>query len=328
MRLRQNSTMFLSLIFLTFLASSSKAQDNAFQDTVAFIIGGFDESYNNIFDTVELFGCPNSNGSLYPSPYPYLNYLTSGAFIHDDQDGHVLACGGVECTTTPTCYIQSKCYEWRPSTNEWTPAPSLGQTRYAAIMATSIDEDDRIVPTMIGFRDNNESLNPVGNYWEPNGSVPTGNWNVISTLCQYRDKIYHIERDQNSTSTIYQLDIDDWSVEVIGFLDQGQGSPVRCTENTINGSPGIMTGGGFWFNLETRVAIQVAWYEPEAMFSIGGRPTAFAGLSCVENPVECGQVVQYEADRDEWVKIGELGVARHYHEVVEVPKEFCNFVSR
>jgi len=69
--------------------------------------------------------------------------------------------------------------------------------------------------------------------------------------------------------------------------------------------------------------------KTNALFSYQGRPTIFGTCSAcaIDDEDAVGQfneVLQYQAESDEWVVIGSLMEERTAHEVVEVPASFCN----
>ncbi len=95
---------------------------------------------------------------------------------------------------------------------------------------------------------------------------------------------------------------------------------------------GVMIRNGYWFNLDSKEweskrfppYTDVAFIEPDAMYNFRGKPTIFGNPLCGdEGACEFTEVLQYSSDTNTWESLGKLLQSRLYHEVIEVPGEFC-----
>ncbi len=111
--------------------------------------------------------------------------------------------------------------------------------------------------------------------------------------------------------------------------------PLKCAGTLINGLPGIFTREGDWLNLKTLdwqsfapVPYDCNGSRPNAMWGYQGKPTVF-GSAFSSGPGNCyyDQVMQYQAEEDKWNIIGTMLIPRKNHEVVEVPKTFCDLLN-
>ncbi len=110
----------------------------------------------------------------------------------------------------------------------------------------------------------------------------------------------------------------------------------RCAFLEVDGVPGITIRTGHWLNLDTLqwearagpTYNPLAGEVPNDMWSFRGRPTIFGNPFCDED-FNCvnTEVLQYDPEADAWAPIGYLSEGRYYHEVVEVPRSFCQAVA-
>ena len=62
-----------------------------------------------------------------------------------------------------------------------------------------------------------------------------------------------------------------------------------------------------------------------ALFNFRGRPTVFGEAECgAEGECENKNIVQYRAEEDEWVKVGEMRQSRILHDVIVMPDRICD----
>ena len=96
--------------------------------------------------------------------------------------------------------------------------------------------------------------------------------------------------------------------------------------------PGIFLRYGYWFNINTLEWVKKAAppYEfvaldPNNLFTFGGRPTIFGNPDCNDIGV-CGnnRIYTYYWDTDEWIFEASMERSRYSHEVIQVPKSFCD----
>jgi len=91
----------------------------------------------DIYATVELFGCDGVDGPLRLNNFPYPVNLAGGRLLPDGSG--VLVCGGFDADLEDRT---TNCWEWRPDVDEWTPAPDLNEQRFQHLIALSADLDD------------------------------------------------------------------------------------------------------------------------------------------------------------------------------------------
>ncbi len=96
-----------------------------------------------------------------------------------------------------------------------------------------------------------------------------------------------------------------------------------------------MLRNGYWFNLNTE-----EWEakkfppnnpfvsEADAMHYFRGEPTVFGSPVCnSEGHCYYTEVIQYNPIYDRWDSIGTISESKQFHEVVEVPREFCERIA-
>lgn len=98
---------------------------------------------------------------------------------------------------------------------------------------------------------------------------------------------------------------------------------------------GILLRNGYWFDLEYRTweaqkfpPNNVLVDEPNSAFGYQGKLTIFGNPVC-NSTGECRytEVVQHNPGEDTWLTLGHMTTDRRYHEVVEVPVEFCDVLG-
>ncbi len=304
------------------------------RDTAALIIGGMlrEDSVNNGFmmSSTEVFGCGDAIRSKVLS-YPNPVLQVGAAFVHDESGGYVLSCGGSRCSGG-VCQLTDECFEWRPSDNQWTSAPRLNEPRFSHLMAqipVSNSGSAETFPTVMGFRANSEMLQ--SGQWNQYEEIPSRFWDALDCFIQYGGKIYHIDEE------VSVLDPTDFSVYNMSGppLEPAGSQPRKCSGVSINDVPGIYIRDGFWLNLDngnweekTALPTQPEADMPNSMWSFQGHPTVFGAPQC--NPLgQCryDQILQYDPVMDDWTYLGTMVEPRRYHEVVEIPRYFCDLLE-
>ena len=302
-------------------------------ETAALIVGGYNYQTSITLErliTAEVVGC--DGGSRYIETYPNEVLSPAGTYIHDDLGGYVLMCGGVECPVDANCFLSQNCYQWRPDINEWIPDETMGQQRFQSILAQVPDRGDFdtsvTYPVILGFQTESEILRDSG--WAPYESIPARDWLSLECFLQFRDKIYHVSDD------VIEIDPLTWEFSTLGItpLPNTLASPLKCAGTVIDGDPGLFTRLGNFFNLRS-----YEWeaYRPppvvnvadvyNAMWGYQGKPTIFGAPEC--NALDdClyNKILQYDPDDNDWSIIGTMMDTRRLHEVVEIPKSFCDLI--
>ncbi len=198
-------------------------------------------------------------------------------------------------------------------------------------LLTNIYEDDgELYPVAIGVEHESEIYDPSTKSWSGYESIPDRSWATYDCFIYYRDLIYHIDN-----GVVSSIDPSvEWQVTVLGTTPDGVSRrPLKCAGTVINGFPGIFTAEGDWLNLKTMNWEQYAPIpdnceanRPNNLWSFQGKPTVFGAPVC-DGLGDCyySQVIQYQAEIDEWTLLGDMHVPRRSQEVVEVPKSFCDF---
>ena len=172
-------------------------EPSPFDVTAALLIGGFnpDREGGNILNEVEVFGCPNPVSI--PS-YPFNTYFPGATFVRDENDGHVLVCGGFECNEEMIgCFVSKQCYTWEPQSNSWQPAAPLPEMSWNHLL-TQIPKptqpDESLSPVIIGSYANASLIyNSNEDAWEEYLDLPQGRpWISSGCLLQYDGLIYSI----------------------------------------------------------------------------------------------------------------------------------------
>ena len=185
------------------------------------------------------------------------------------------------------------------------------------------------VPMVIGLNLETEIYNPSADEWNPYRDAPFRNWYSLGCFLQYNDKIYSL-RD-----SVVELDPSDWSYDTLmeeiplNFARSG-----RCASVEIDGKPGIMLRNGYWYSINDNKFMQKASppysivdsTTPNSLWTWRGVPTLFGSSRCDETGEYCKDdlVIQYDPELDDWVPHGEMLEPRQFHEVIEVPAEFCD----
>ena len=80
------------------------------------------------------------------------------------------------------------------------------------------------------------------------------------------------------------------------------------------------------FHIKAAPPYELVTRKPNHMWTYRGRPTIFGNPNCNDNGFcATNRVVQYVGETDEWIFLSNMDRARTGHEVVEVPREFCDF---
>ena len=123
---------------------------------VALIIGGVGDDTFDIYNTVELFGCPGSTeDSIEVANFPRDVYFTASTFV-DRDGGHVVACGGHQ-STLGIGDIHSNCYDFRAGEDAWQiNYMPMNRARYVHMMEMMVDLDDptgaqTLYPVVYGY---------------------------------------------------------------------------------------------------------------------------------------------------------------------------------
>ncbi len=95
----------------------------ATRPTDVVIIGGFDADMDDNTDVVQKFNIDSESGACYLESYPITAGFMEAGFM---VDGTVKSCGGEGGEND---YDLSDCYDYDPTTNTWSTAPSMSDTR-------------------------------------------------------------------------------------------------------------------------------------------------------------------------------------------------------
>ncbi len=246
--------------------------------------------------------------------------------------------------------MTNSCFAWTPE-GQWEQYFSdLNVPHWAHIMVLSRNIEttsDERVPLVLGQDPNTEILSPSSETWENYRPLLVNDWNSIGCLVQYGDKVYHI------SDKVYELDLNTWNIYDLAAVPNELTNPGKCAIATIEGVPGkyiylsrhgkrsrrmlytgIMTRNGYWFSL-----LYYTWESkkfppyyngallPNALHNFRGKATVFGGNQCDdEGTCTFTDVLQYDSDKDLWISMGRMVKSRTMHEVIEVPKEFCDVV--
>ncbi len=285
---------------------------------------------------MELFGCSGEISIRLPD-YPNSTYLPGATYL--EEEDRVLSCGGITCPSMLACQMRSECHYWSPDSGEWgEEGPPLLMPRSNFLMAQVFnfdaagDPDGEVpVPLVLGSRVETEIFVPSTSNWTYYHPIEDDQWVGLGCLVQHEDLVYNVRY------RVETLNTSEWTFGQIGEdLPDALVNPGRCAHTEIDGRQGIFTRYGYFFDLnatewEKRA---VPPYDsvarmPNEMFSFRGRPTVFGYPTCgSEGSCVNKDIVQYLAESDEWVKIGEMLETRTLHEVVTLPSSACeNFVS-
>ena len=105
-------------------ATTAQPPPEGLDETAVLIVGG----YNVDLDlqgaaleenSVELFGCPSAP-AFEPAYLPLAMLGAGGTYVHDDEGGFVMVCGGNQCRVGERpCYNGDRCFRWTPRDNRW-----------------------------------------------------------------------------------------------------------------------------------------------------------------------------------------------------------------
>ncbi len=96
---------------------------------------------------------------------------------------------------------------------------------------------------------------------------------------------------------------------------------------------GILLRNGYWYRLSDNTWHQMKFpphimlghlQDADALYNFRGKPTTFGAPTC-DSDIACEytEINQYHSNTNQWVKIGNLRQSRGFHEVIEIPLEFC-----
>ncbi len=236
-----------------------------------------------------------------------------------------------------SCDQSNACYKWTPAA-QWEPFEAdLLNDKWAHIMVTAPrfgGSSDERVPIVLGQNRATEIFNPETNEWEEYEELDNNNWNAIQCLVHYQDRVYQIGGGTVS-QYVFELDLTTWTTTQLGEKLDFINSPGTCAIATIDGVPGIMIGNGYWFNIVERTweAKRFPPYydgglQPNSLANFRGKATLFGTQSCDENEqCDYNAVYQYEDSSDQWRYLGQTVHSRTLHEIIEVPKSFCDVVT-
>ena len=109
----------------------------------------------------------------------------------------------------------------------------------------------------------------------------------------------------------------------------------KCATVEINGSAGIMTRWGYFFDMQAKnwtkkanPPVNAISGMTNAMWTFRGRPTIFGHPVCDNDGMcENKEVWQYNPDKDMWEHLGDMLHSRTYTTVIEVPGEWCDVLT-
>ena len=291
-----------------------------------------------ISDTVEIFGCETGpHTGTVTGTYSKLVYLPGGTYIDesndDDDNGYVMACGGFTCEVLeegqpPSCGFGQSCYEWRPEVNVFVNQSSMITPKFAFLLTESETgfSGGSKVPLAVGYRQMSETYDYDTKTWSQ--YQETDNlWFSYNCLIHASDGyIYFVQ------TKVQRLDPVTWTIQDLADVPMNLLDPGRCVATTIDGKLGIFLMQGYFFNL-----VDMKWElkkeapynpitgPPRALFEFRGLPAVFGHPVCGADG-ECYEkdVIQYDPDSNDWIRIGEMAEARSFHEVVKVPGEVCD----
>jgi len=288
----------------------------------------------------ELFGCDGDEDGrqLYlPPPLVENNYLMGGIYRPDESGagpGSVLLCGGTLCDGS--CDRSRACFEWRPDVNvgEWTEVSAeLNQRRNGPLLARMPHPDrpgEQVILAAGGNSVNTEYYDETLDEWVPHENLPRP-WTTVNCFVQLSDgALYLID------SQVNRLNVDGWLLDPpLAETPEDAVEISRCAATEYQGREGIYVRNGFFFDPSDNSWTQLeeiptpsSTNRPNEMWSFRGLPTVFGAPSCGGlNDCTNDEVIQFSPDDNEWRSLGRMRRPRRFHEMVEVPREFCDFVS-
>ncbi len=240
----------------------------------------------------------------------------------------------IEKCFSVSCAVSTACYKWTPSA-QWEPfEANLTNTKQQHIMVTAPNLDsgsDERVPIVLGQNRATEAFDPQSGQWTPYRDLTESSWSSAACLVQYGDRVYQI--GGSDFTDVNELDLTMWTTTSIGTKPDFLVNPGTCAVAKVDGVPGVMTSTGYWFNLNERTwtAKRFPPYYDNVhtahggMASFRGKATIFGTQHCNEEGT-CDNigVYQYEEASDEWRYLGKQVHSRDQHEIIEVPKSFCD----
>ena len=315
----------LLLLLLAFAAVKGQSD----RPNAALVVGGYWRGHPDgaVRNTVELFGChgPNGRVTVQVKDFPEGVYLAGGTYWEDE--GLAMICGGYECIDQTNCGIRDVCRTWDlKESSSWTDHSNLGNGRWSFIMTDAKDEgaSNQMTKLVAGFAQTTEIYR--NNMWVEYKDLPERSWYALGCLTAFKDKMYNIR------SGVVELDMDDWIYRELSETPSAFTAPGRCSYVNIDGQDGIMLRYGYFYNLTSKAFVKMAappynpiHLVPNALFRFRDRPTIFGNPWC-DNEGQCTntEVIQYNPEINDWVSLGHMTEPRTYHEVIEVPGEFCD----
>jgi hypothetical protein len=134
---------------------------------------------------------------------------------------------------------------------------------------------------------------------------------------------------------VHWLDLSTWEIANVTDTPEEAVEVSRCAVTEVNGREGILTRSGFFFDPQ-----DLSWTQfvsiptpdstnvPNEMWSFRGSPTVFGAPRCDgANGCTNDQVIQLSMDSNEWSIIGRMNRPRRFHEMVELPRAFCDLIT-
>lgn len=102
------------------------------------------------------------------------------------------------------------------------------------VLAKNLDSDsDEHVPLVLGQSIETEIFQPSNDTWANYRPLLGANWNALSCLVQYGERVYHIFDD------VFELNLETWDIINHGPKPSYLGRfPGKCAVATIDGTPG------------------------------------------------------------------------------------------
>ncbi len=221
-------------------------------------------------------------------------------------------------------------------------------------------------PIVVGFDENTQIYDPNTDEWRDYIGLGEENrgWFSFGCLVRYRYKIYHVRTEVYELDTLYWTVINLGPIPeflenpgrcAISTMDGEEGKE-NLSHNTWHApchseplghinqftiflidKTGILLRNGYWYRLS-----DTSWHQmkfpphimfgnlpdADALYNFRGKPTTFGAPTC-DSDIICKytEINQYHSNVNQWVKIGNLQQSRGFHEVVEIPPEFCQTIA-
>ena len=205
-------------------------------NTAALIVGGIEADTNIRLDHVELYGCQGEHVLINQETiFPTGIYLAGGTFVHDDDGGHIMLCGGFQCDPDDlACPVSSSCYEWDPIINTWrnTSAMNIPRRSHSIFYLPNEDLQDpsQKFPVAFGFEEVTEIYDEASQTWSYYKSLPDMSWTTLGCMVQANDMVYKIFDKVEVLDPNNNFTITDVADVPIAFT-----SPGKCATVEIDG---------------------------------------------------------------------------------------------